>query len=163
VRKTAEERMKNLFEKHSFPPLEVIIPILEKAGRGEQELATQMYDTQLSLVNGIRKILGLKDKNMKTVAKVWETMNTFYGQKFEPIELTDSRFSFSISDCPMLHVGKDVSVNVKSKFCDLICTAASKALNNAVFDQDISTYSWDKSLIKGGRRCKLLIELVKTQ
>lgn len=163
MRKTAEERMKNLFEKHSFPPLEVIIPILEKAGRGEQELATQMYDTQLSLVNGIRKILGLKDKNMKTVAKVWETMNTFYGQKFEPIELTDSRFSFSISDCPMLHVGKDVSVNVKSKFCDLICTAGSKALNNAVFDQDISTCSWDKSLIKGGRRCKLLIELVKTQ
>jgi hypothetical protein len=63
----------------------------------------------------------------------------------------------------MLHVGKDVSVNVKSKFCDLICTAGSKALNSAVLDQNIGTWAWDKSLIKGGRRCKLVIELMKTK
>jgi hypothetical protein len=163
VKKTAEERMKALFAKYSFPPLEVIIPILEKAGRGERELEAQMYDTQLALAKGIKEILGLKDKNVKTLAKVWEVMFTFGEQKFEPIELTDSRFSVSISDCPMLHVGKDVSVNVKSKFCDLICTAGSKARNNAVLDQDIGTCSWDKSLIKGSRRCKLVIELVKTK
>jgi hypothetical protein len=90
-------------------------------------------------------------------------MNTFGEQQFEPIELTDSKLSLSISDCPMLHVGKDVSFDVKSKFCDLICTAGSKALNNAVLDKDMSAWAWDKSLIKGGRRCKLVIELVKTK
>jgi hypothetical protein len=163
MKKTAEERMKVLFAKYSFPPLEVIIPILEKAGRGEQELESQIYDAHLALAKGIKEILGLKDKNVKTVAKVWEVINTFGEQKFEPIELTDSKLSLSISDCPMLHVGKDVSFDVKSKFCDLICTAASKALNNAVLDQDIGTWAWDKSLIKGGRQCKLMIELVKTK
>jgi hypothetical protein len=39
MKKTAENRIKDLFSKHSFPPVEVIIPILEKSGRGEQELA----------------------------------------------------------------------------------------------------------------------------
>jgi hypothetical protein len=57
MKKTAEERMKALFAEHSFPPLEVIIPILEKAGRGEQELATQIYDAHLALAEGIKEIL----------------------------------------------------------------------------------------------------------
>lgn len=37
VKKTAEKQIKDLLMKHSIPPLEVIIPILEKVGRGEQD------------------------------------------------------------------------------------------------------------------------------
>jgi hypothetical protein len=101
LKKTAEERVKVLFAKHSFPPLEVIIPILERAGRGEQELAAQMYDTHLALARGIKEILGLKDKNLKTLAKVWEVMNTFGEQRFEPIESTtpDSLLAYQTVLC----------------------------------------------------------------
>jgi len=161
VKKTAEKQIKDLLTRHSFPPLEVIIPILEKAGRGEQELATQFYDTYTSLAKGIKEILELKDKNMKTLAKVWEIVLGFEGSKFEPIELTESRFSFSIPDCPMLHVGKDVSLNVKSKFCDLICTAGSKALMDTVLSPHKGNCTWNKALIRGAGKCTVVFELVK--
>ena len=68
VKKTAEEQIKVLFAKHSMPPLEMIIPILEKTGRGEQELTVEIYDTYAGLIKGIKEILGFKDSNMKTVA-----------------------------------------------------------------------------------------------
>lgn len=161
VKKTAEEQIKVLFAKYSLPPLEVIIPILEKTGRGEQELAAQIYDTYISLANGLIEILGLKDKNMKTLAKMMEVVFGFEGQKFEPIELSDSRFSYSLPDCPMLHVGKGVSSNVKSKFCDLWCTSASKALMDSVLGQQRGTCTWNKALIKGANKCMVVYELVK--
>lgn len=145
MKKTVEEQIKVLFEKHSIPPLEVIIPIFEKTGRGEQELTAQIYDTYTSLAKGIKEILGLKDKNMKALAKVLEVTLGSEGQKFEPIELSESRFSFSVTDCPMLHVGKDVRSNVKSKFCDLCCTGGSKAIMDAVL-------SPHKALAHGIRR-----------
>lgn len=162
MKKTVEEQIKVLFSRFSFPPLEVIIPILEKAGHGEQELTTQVYNTETTLVKGIKEILGLNDKNMKTLAKVMEIMLSFEGAKFEPIELSESRFSLSISDCPMLHVGKGVSSSVKSKFCDLICTAGSKAAMDTVLGQDRGSCFWDKSLIRGAGKCRLVFELVKT-
>jgi hypothetical protein len=139
----------------------VIIPILEKTGRGEQELTAQIYDTYSSLIRGLKEILGLKEKNMKTVAKVWQIVLGFEGAKFEPIELTESRFSFSIPDCPMLHVGKDVSLNVKSKFCDLICTAGSKALMDTVLSPHKGNCTWNKALIRGAGKCTVVFELVK--
>jgi len=141
--------------------MEVIIPILEKTGRGEQELTAQIYNTYSSLIKGLKEILGLKDKNMKTVAKVWEAVLGFEGSKFEPIELTESRFSFSIPDCPMLHVGKEVSLNVKSKFCDLICTAGSRALMDTVLSPHKGNCTWNKALIKGAGKCTVVFELVK--
>jgi len=163
MKKTAEEQIKVLFAKQSFPPLEVIIPILEKAGRGEQELTTQVYDMESTLVKGIKEILRLKGEDMKTLAKVVEIAFSFEGVKLEPIKLSESKFSLSISDCPMLHVGKNVSLNVKSKFCDLICTGGSKALMDTVLGQDRGSCFWDKSLIKGAGKCKLVFELVKTR
>ena len=163
VKKTAEEQIKSLFTKHSFPPLEVIIPILEKTGKGEQELTAQTYDTSLSLANELKEILGLKDNSMKTLAKMMEVMLGFYGQRYEPIELSDSKFSFSISECPMLHVGKDVSSSVKSKFCDLWCTSGSKAFMDSVFGQHRGRCSWNKALIKGAKKCIVTYELVKTK
>ena len=161
MKKTAEKQIRALFAEHSIPPMEVIIPILEKTGRGEQELTAQIYNTYSSLIKGLKEILGLKDKNMKTVAKVWEAVLGFEGSKFEPIELTESRFSFSIPDCPMLHVGKEVSLNVKSKFCDLICTAGSRALMDSVLSPHKGNCTWNKALIKGAGKCTVVFELVK--
>jgi len=163
VEKTAEKQIKDLLTKHSIPPLEVIIPILEKAGRGEHELMAQIYETYTSLANSTREILGLKDKNMKTLAKVWEILISFEGARIQPVELTESRYSFSMTDCPMMHVGRDVSLNVKSKFCDLICTGGSKALIDAVLGPHRGTCTWNKALIKGAGKCTLVFELVKTQ
>jgi len=162
VKKSAEKQIRALFAEHSIPPMEVIIPILEKTGRGEQELTAQIYNTYSSLIKGLKEILGLKDKNMKTVAKVWEAVLGFEGSKFEPIELTESRFSFSIPDCPMLHVGKDVSLNVKGKFCDLICTAGSRALMDTVLSPHKGSCTWNKALIRGAGKCTVVFELVKT-
>jgi hypothetical protein len=162
MKKTVEEQIKVLLAKYSEPPLEVIIPILEKAGRGEQELTAHFYDIESSLTNGIKEIFGLKDKNMKTLAKVVEIAMGASGQKIEPIELSESRFSFSITDCPMIHVGKNVSLNVKSKFCDLICAGSGRAFMDTVLGQDRGTCFWDKSLIKGKGKCRLVFELVKS-
>jgi hypothetical protein len=161
MKKTAESRIKDLFSKHSFPPMEVIIPILEKTGQGEQELTRQLYDMYSNLAREIREILGLKDKNMKTLAKVWGIVASFEGTKIQPIELDDSKYSFSLADCPMVHVGKDVSLNVKSKFCDLICTSASKALMDIILSSHKATLTWNKALIKGSGTCTIAFESVK--
>jgi hypothetical protein len=162
VKKSAEQQIKALFARHTYPPLEVIIPILEKAGRGEQELTAQIYDTETSVANGVKEILNLKEKNMKTLAKVFSVMLGHEGTEFEPIELSETRFSFSVSDCPMLHVGRDVSMNVKGKFCDLICSAGAKAITTAVLGQESACY-WDKSLIKGAGKCKVAFETRKAK
>jgi hypothetical protein len=162
VKKNVEGEIKALLARHSFPPLEVCIPILEKAGRGEQELAQQMYDTQVAITNGVREILNLKGNDMRTLARIFEIVCDFYGQKIEPIELSQTRFSLSISDCPMLHVGKDVNVSVKSKFCDLCCSSGAKATAGTVLNQEYSC-SWDKKLIKGGSKCTTVVELGKTK
>lgn len=162
VKKTEEEKLKILFSKHTEPPLEVIIPILEKAGRGEQELTAQIYAVEVSLIKGMREILRWKENNVKTLAKIFGIMMGHYGQKFEPVELSESRFSIGISDCPMMHVGKDVSIDVKRKFCDLICSSSLRALKDT-FGQDSLTCSWDKSLLKGTSRCKVTFELVKAK
>ena len=161
MKKTAEKQIRALFAEHSIPPMEVIIPILEKTGRGEQELTAQLYNTYTDLAMGIREILELKDNNMKTLAKVWEIVLGFEGSKFEPIELTESKWSFSIPDCPMLHVGKDVSLNVKSKFCDLICTAGSRALMDTVLSPHKGNCTWNKALIRGAGKCTVVFELVR--
>ena len=162
LKKTAEEQLRVLFTEHSSPPLEVIIPILETAKRGERELAAQEYETSTGLAKGIIRILGLKDKDMKTLSKVVGTVFRFGGQELQPVERSDSRFSFFITDCPMLHVGKDVSQNVKNKFCDLLCTSGSKALMDAVLGKDAGTCTWDKALIKGATKCVVVFDLVKT-
>jgi len=81
--------------------------------------------------------------------------------KIEPIELDDLRFSFSFDDCPMLHVRKDISLNVKSQFCDLICMSAAKALLDTVLGSRKGTLAWDKALIKGAGKCTLTFESVK--
>jgi hypothetical protein len=52
--KGKEEQIKTLFAGHIFPPLEIVIPILEKAGRGEKELTRQIHDAYASLANGAR-------------------------------------------------------------------------------------------------------------
>ena len=160
MKKTAEKRIKDLFAKHSYPPLEVIVPILVKSGRGEQELAAYVNETDMSIMKGIKEILGLKDQSMKTLAKLWETYLGFCGIKFQPIELTESKFVFTISDCPMLHVSKDVSLNVKSKFCDLICTSGMRAVMDTVLGPKRVTCTWDKALIKGAGKCTTGFELV---
>jgi len=41
VEKTAENQLKE-FSKHTFPPLEVIMSILEQSGRREEELAKRL-------------------------------------------------------------------------------------------------------------------------
>ncbi len=161
MKKTAENRIKYLFSKHAFPPVEVIIPILEKTGRGEQELSTQLYDTYAHLAAEIREILGLKDKNMKTLVKVWEIIAGFEGVDIQPIEKDDSRFSFSLADCPMLHVGKDIGLNVKSRFCDLICTSAARALLDTLLGSHRGTLTWNKALIRGASKCTITFASVK--
>ena len=161
VKKTTEEQLRVLFAKHSPLPLEVIIPILEASGRGEQELVAQLYETYASLAKGVKEILGLNEKNMKTLAKTGEIVLSFEGRKFQPIELTDSRFSFSLSDCPMLHVGKGVSLDVKSRFCDLICTGVSKALMDTALGPHRGSCTWEKALIRSARKCTVVFELVK--
>ena len=161
LEKTKEDQIKALLEKHSLPPVEVIVPILEKTGRGEQELTAQVYTTYTSLTEGIKEILGLKDKNMKTLVKVWGIIASYEGMKIEPIELDDSRFSFSLDDCPMLHVGKDISLNVKSRFCDLICMSTGKALLDTVLGSHRCTLTWDKALIKGTGKCTITFESAK--
>jgi hypothetical protein len=163
MKKTTEEQIKALFAEHSFPPFEVIIPILEKTGKGEQELTAQTYDTGLSLADGLKRILGIKERSMKALAKITEVILGFYGQSFEPVELTDSRFSFSISDCPILHVGKDVSSSVRGKFCDLWCASGSEAFMDAVLGKGKGTCSWNKALIRGANKCVVTYELVKNR
>ena len=69
MKRSKEERIKALLAKHSEPPLNVVIPILEKAGRGEKELTSQIYETDMSYAKGLKEILDLKDKNMKVLAK----------------------------------------------------------------------------------------------
>ena len=162
LKKTTEEQIRVLFSKHSSPPLEVIIPILEKAGHGEQELTAQVYGIESTLAKGIKEILGLKGKDLKTLAKVVEIAFSFEGVKYQPIELSESRFSFSVLDCPMVHVGKNVSLDVKSKFCDLICAAGAKAFMDTVLDQVRGRCFWDKSLIRGTGKCRVGFELVDT-
>jgi len=144
---STEKQIRALFSKHSVPPLEVIIPILQKTGRGEQELKALVYTAYVNVANGLREIMELKDNNMTTLAKVWEITSSFEGAKCEPIELTEYTFSFSISDCPMLHVGKDISFEVRSKFCDLVCTGGSTALMDTVLASNKGTCTWDKALI----------------
>ena len=161
LKKTAERRIRDLLKKHPYPPLEVVIPILEKSGRGEQELAAQVNEIDLSVITGIKEILGVRDSNMKTLAKVLEIYLAFGGQEFRPVELTESKFSISISDCPMLHVSEDLGPNVKSRFCDLVCASAAKVINNTVLGPNRGVCSWDKALIKGAGKCTLAFELTK--
>lgn len=160
LKKSAEKQIRDLLRKHQYPPLEVIIPILEKSGRGEQELAAQVSETDLSVIKGIKEILGLKDNNMKTVAKVLEIYMAFGGVAFQPVESTESKVAISISDCPMVHVSKDVGLNVKSKFCDLICASAAKVISDVVLSPKKGITTWDKSLIKGTGKCTVAFELV---
>jgi len=161
LKKTAEEQIKDLVAKHTYPPIEVIIPILERAGRGEQELTAQIYSTYATLAEGTTRILGLKDRDMKTVAKVWQILVSLEGLRPQPVELSESRFSFNLPDCPMLHVGKNVSFNVKSKFCDLICIAASRGLMDTILGSQRVTCTWNKALIRGAGKCTITFELVK--
>jgi len=161
LKKTAEKQIKDLLAKHTYPPIEVIIPILEKAGRGEQELTAQIYDTYATLAEGTTRILGLKEKDMRTVAKVFEILMSLEGLRLQPIELSESRFSFNLPDCPMVHVGKNVSFDVKSRFCDLICTAGSKGLMDTILGPQRGTCTWDKALIRGAGKCTTTFELVK--
>jgi len=161
MKKTPEDRIRELFSKHSFPPMEVIIPVLQKTGKGEQELEAQLYNAYVDLARQITEILGLKEKNMKTMAKVWGIIASFEGIKIQPVHQDESKFSFSLSDCPMVHVGKDISYNVKSKFCDLICNSASKALLDTILNPDKATLTWNKALIKGAGKCTITFELVK--
>ena len=161
VKKTVEEQLRALLTKHTYPPPEVVIPILEKAGRGEKELAAQLHEIDMSLLSGIMKILNLKEKNMRTVSRIIGVIFSSYGQKYKPIELSENRFRLSVSDCPMLHVGKNVNTTVKSKFCDVYCSSTAKAMAQLVFGEEGSC-SWDKALIKGGHKCTVAFDLVKT-
>jgi len=160
LKKTAEKQIRDLLKKHSYPPLEVIIPILEKSGRGERELAAQVSEIDSSVINGIKEILRLKGNNMKSLAKVLEIYLAFAGAEFQPVELTESKFVLTMSDCPMLHVSKDVSLNVKSKFCDLICASGSKVMIDTLLGSNRGICTWNKALIKGAGKCTLAIELV---
>ncbi len=162
LKKSKEEQIKALLAKHSFPPVEVIIPILEKAGRGEQELTNQICETSLSLVNGVKEILSLEENNMKNLAKMFEVLFSADRMNIEPIELSETRFSFTVSNCPMLHVAENVSTNVKSKFCDLICNAGAKAIVDTMIGT-ANICTWDKALIKGAGKCKVTVELGKTK
>ena len=163
MKKSPEERIKHLFAQHLYPPIDVIIPILEKAGRGEKELESQIYETYCSLAKGIKEIMNLKSNDMKTLARIWELATSAEGMKMQPLELTDSKFSFSITDCPMIHVGKNVSTNVKSKFCDIVCTAGSRALMDTTLAPHKGACAWSKTLIKGTGKCTVTFELVKAK
>ena len=160
MKKTPEKQIRELLKKHSYPPLEVIIPILEKSGRGEKELAAQISEIDLSVIKGIKKILRLKDNSMKTLAKILEIYMAFSGAEFQPVELTESRFVLTLSDCPMLHVSKEVSLDVKSKFCDLICASGANVMIPTVLGPKRVKCTWDKALIKGAGKCTLAFELV---
>ena len=162
MKKTVEEQMRALITKHTYPPVEVVIPILEKTGRGEEELEAQVHEVDMALLSGMMKILSLKEKNMNAVSKMFGVMMSSYGQKYEPVELSENRFSVSVSDCPMLHVGKNVSSEVKSKFCDVLCSSTAKAMAQLVLGEG-SRCSWDKALIKGGRKCTVAFEYVKAE
>jgi len=162
VKKTVEEQMKALLTKHAYPPPEVVIPILEKSGRGEKELAAQLNEIDVSLLSGVMKILNLKEKNMRTVSRVIGVIFSSYGQKYEPLELSDNRFRLSVSDCPMLHVGKNVSTTIKSKFCDVYCSSTAKAMADLLFGEEGSC-RWDKALIAGSRKCTIEFVLGKTK
>jgi hypothetical protein len=98
---------------------------------------------------------------MKTLAKVLEIYLSFGGAEFQPVELTESKFAIAISDCPMLHVGKNVGPNVKSKFCDLICASAARVIIDTMLGPNRGICSWDKALIRGAGKCTLAFELVK--
>jgi hypothetical protein len=162
VKKTVEEKMRTLLTKYTYPPVEVVIPVLEKAGRGEEELASQIHEVDISVLSGMMKILNLKEKNMRAVAKIFGVLLSYYGQKYEPVELSENRFCLSVSDCPMAHVGKNVNTAVKSKFCDVLCSSTAKAMAQLVLGPR-GRCSWDKALIKGGRKCTVAFELVKTK
>jgi hypothetical protein len=163
VKKTAESNLRVLFSKHQFPPVDVAIAVLQKSGRGEQELASQLYDTYASLTKGIMQVMNFKTRDMKTLAKVMEITFSWEGQKFEPIELSDFKFSYAVPDCPMLHAGKNVSAGVKGKFCDLYCTSVSQAMTDTVLGKGKATCRWDKSLVISGKKCKLLWEKTETE
>jgi len=163
LKKTAEKQIRDLLKKHQYPPLQVIIPILEKSGRGEQELAAQISETDMIVIKGIKEILGLKGNNMKSLAKVLEIYLAFGGAEFQPVELTESKFTIAISDCPMLHVSKDVGLNVKSKFCDLICASGAKVIIDTMLGQKRGVCTWNKALIKGAGKCTLAFELVSAR
>ncbi len=162
MKKTVEEQMRVLLAKYTYPPVEVVIPILEKTGRGEKELADQIHEIDMAVLSGTMKILNLKEKNMRTVSKMFGVLLSSYGQKYEPIELSENRFCVSVSDCPMLHVSKNVNVAVKSKFCDVLCSSTAKAMAQLVLGKE-GNCSWDKALIRGGRKCTVAFELVKTK
>ena len=50
MKKTVEEQMRALLTKYAYPPVEVVIPILEKTGRGEEELASQLHEIDMSKI-----------------------------------------------------------------------------------------------------------------
>jgi hypothetical protein len=162
MEESVEKQLKALFSRCSIPPLNVIIPILQKTGRGEQELTAHVYDAYVNIAKGLREIMAYNDNDMKTLAKVWEMAIGFEGSRFMPIELSESRFSFSISDCPMLHVGKDIRFEVKSKFCDLVCTGGSRGLMDTVLAPSKGACTWNKALIKGEGKCTVVFEIVRT-
>ena len=74
MKKPAEEKLRVLFKKYPFPPVDVVIPLLEKSGRGEQELFSQFYETEANLTREILEILNLKTRDMKTLVKVMEVV-----------------------------------------------------------------------------------------
>ena len=164
MKKSPEERIKHLFAQLPYPPIDVIIPILEKAGHGEKELESQIYEIYCHLAKGIEEIMNLKGSDMKTLARVWEVaISSSEGMRMQPLELSESKFSFSITDCPMIHVGKNVSTDVKSKFCDIVCTAGSRALIDTVLAPHKGTCAWSKTLIKGIGKCTVTFERVKAK
>jgi hypothetical protein len=162
LKKTVEEQLKTLLTKYTYPPVEVAIPILARAGRGEEELASQVHEVDISVLGGMMRILNLKEKNMRTVSKIFGVLLSYYGQKYKPIELSENRFCLSVSDCPMVHVGKSVSTEVKGKFCDVLCSSTAKAMAQLVLGEG-GRCSWDKALIKGGSKCTVSFELVKVK
>lgn len=79
----------------------------------------------------------------------------------QPIELTDARYSLSLVNCQISHIGKGVSLNVKSKFCDAVCAGASGGLMDVALGKGRGTCTIDKALIKGKGKCTAVFELVK--
>lgn len=163
MQKDAEKKIRGLVSEHTEPPLSVIIPILEKKGSSGQELTIEVYNSTCTLIKGVKEILGLEERSMKTLAQGVELVMSITGQKFQPHELSESRYSFSILECPMTHVGKDVNFQVKSKYCDAICCGRSRAIIDTVLGSGTATCSWDKGLLKGANKCTKVIELVKTR
>jgi len=85
MKKTPEKQIRDLFAKHSIPPLEVIIPILEKTGRGEQELTTQVYDTFTSLAKGIKEILRVERQKHGDIGKSLRSVLGYKWRKVSPL------------------------------------------------------------------------------